>query len=101
MIILVDSAQHASPTCAGPASPVRPNVLSGRHKQHTGHAPRRGCVYALDMRVRHGRARSTKACAIRETENLQPLGVAGLSTQLWLAPPGQKPDKVGDQLAMG
>jgi YVTN family beta-propeller protein len=27
------------------------------------------------------------------TENLQPLGVAGLSTQLWLAPPGQKPDK--------
>src|SRR5262249_17110670 len=23
------------------------------------------------------------------TENLQPLGVAGLSTQLWLAPPGQ------------
>ena len=27
------------------------------------------------------------------TENLQPLGVAGLSTQLWLAPPGQKPDR--------
>jgi hypothetical protein len=27
------------------------------------------------------------------TQNLQPLGVAGLSTQLWLAPPGQKPDK--------
>jgi hypothetical protein len=26
------------------------------------------------------------------TENLQPLGVAGLSTQLWLAPPGQKAD---------
>src|SRR5215468_3512677 len=24
------------------------------------------------------------------TENLQPLGVAGISTQLWLAPPGQK-----------
>src|SRR5215475_6841531 len=24
------------------------------------------------------------------TENLQPLGVAGMSTQLWLAPPGQK-----------
>jgi hypothetical protein len=31
----------------------------------------------------------------RDTENLQPLGVAGLSTQLWLAPPGQnKPDRV-------
>jgi YVTN family beta-propeller protein len=27
------------------------------------------------------------------TENLQPLGVAGKSTQLWLAPPGQKADK--------
>jgi YVTN family beta-propeller protein len=26
-------------------------------------------------------------------ENLQPLGTAGLSTQLWLAPPGQKADK--------
>jgi hypothetical protein len=27
------------------------------------------------------------------TENLQPLGVAGLSTQLWLTPPGQKGDR--------
>ena len=26
-------------------------------------------------------------------ENLQPLGIAGLSTQLWLAPPGQKVEK--------
>src|SRR5215472_15230919 len=28
-----------------------------------------------------------------EAENLQPLGVAAMSTQLWLAPPGQKADK--------
>jgi YVTN family beta-propeller protein len=27
------------------------------------------------------------------TENLKPLGVAGRLTQLWLAPPGQRPDK--------
>ena len=34
------------------------------------------------------------------TENLQPLGVAGLSTQLWLAPPGQKPDKAPTSVSL-
>src|SRR5262249_23593870 len=29
------------------------DVLAGSHKQHARHAPRRGCVDALDMRVRH------------------------------------------------
>jgi YVTN family beta-propeller protein len=34
------------------------------------------------------------------TENLQPLGVAGMSTQLWLAPPGQKPDKAPTSVSL-
>jgi YVTN family beta-propeller protein len=34
------------------------------------------------------------------TENLQPLGVAGLSTQLWLAPTGQKPDKAPTSVSL-
>jgi DNA-binding beta-propeller fold protein YncE len=34
------------------------------------------------------------------TENLQPLGVAGLSTQLWLAPPGPKPDKAPTSVSL-
>jgi hypothetical protein len=37
----------------------------------------------------------------RDTENLQPLGVAGLSTQLWLAPPGQnKPDRAPTNVSL-
>src|ERR1700730_2378660 len=34
------------------------------------------------------------------TENLQPLGVAGLSTQLWLAAPGQKTDKAPTNVSL-
>jgi YVTN family beta-propeller protein len=34
------------------------------------------------------------------TENLQPLGVAGQSTQLWLAPPGQKADKAPTSVSL-
>jgi hypothetical protein len=34
------------------------------------------------------------------TENLQPLGLAGLSTQLWLAPPGQKSDKAPTSVSL-
>jgi YVTN family beta-propeller protein len=34
------------------------------------------------------------------TENLQPLGVAGLSTQLWLAAPGQKADKAPTSVSL-
>ena len=34
------------------------------------------------------------------TENLQPLGVAGQSTQLWLVPPGQKPDKAPTSVSL-
>jgi len=34
------------------------------------------------------------------TENLQPLGVAGISTQLWLAPPGQKAQKAPTSVSL-
>jgi YVTN family beta-propeller protein len=34
------------------------------------------------------------------TENLQPLGVAGISTQLWLVPPGQKLDKAPTSVSL-
>src|SRR5262249_13817603 len=34
------------------------------------------------------------------TENLQTLGVAGASTQLWLAPPGQKSDQAPTSVAL-
>jgi len=34
------------------------------------------------------------------TQNLQPLGVAGLSTQLWLAPPGQKADRAPTNVSL-
>jgi DNA-binding beta-propeller fold protein YncE len=50
---------------------------------------------AIQVVSANGNAAMTTMPAVPEragTENLQPLGVAGLSTQLWLAPPGQKPD---------
>jgi hypothetical protein len=34
------------------------------------------------------------------TENLQPLGIAGLSTQLWLALPGQKAEKAPTSVSL-
>src|SRR5450432_776821 len=48
---------------------------------------------AIPMISDHGNAAMTSMPSAPEragTENLQPLGTAGLSTQLWLAPAGQK-----------
>ena len=63
-----------------------------------GQAPQ-ALVYVPDvgpvMSV-NGNAAMTTMPAVPDragTENLQPLGVAGMSMQLWLAPPGQKADK--------
>ena len=59
-----------------------------------GQAPQ-AVVYvpnAIPVVSDHGNAAMTMMPVAPEragTENLQPLGVAGLSTQLWLAPPGQ------------
>jgi hypothetical protein len=50
--VTIDQRNHAGHV----AETVCPNVLSGSHKQHARHAPRRGCIDALDMSVRHGRA---------------------------------------------
>jgi hypothetical protein len=50
--VTIDQRHHARHV----AETVCPNVLSGSHKKHARHVRRRGCVDALDMRVRHGRA---------------------------------------------
>jgi YVTN family beta-propeller protein len=48
------------------------------------------------MRTHHNTAMTTmpEVLGPAGTDNLQPLGVGGLSTQLWLAPPGLKRDKM-------
>jgi YVTN family beta-propeller protein len=51
---------------------------------------------AIPMVSDHGNAAMTAMPIVPEqagTENLQPLGVAALSTQLWLAPAGRKTEK--------
>src|SRR5262249_47509685 len=50
--VTIDQGHHAGDV----AEPVCPNVFSGSRKKHARHAPSRGCVDALDMRVRYGRA---------------------------------------------
>jgi hypothetical protein len=50
--VTIDQRDHAGHV----TETVCSNVLSGSHKQHARHAPRRGYVDALDMRVRHGGA---------------------------------------------
>ena len=42
----------------------------------------------------------TTMSQVAGTENLQPLGVGGLSTQLWLAPLGQKRDKMPTSVSL-
>jgi len=51
---------------------------------------------AIPIVSENGNAAMTMMPVVPEgvgTQNLQPLGVAGLSTQLWLAPPRQKGEK--------
>ena len=58
---------------------------------------------AIPVMSQNGNAAMTMMPAVPEragTENLQPLGVAGLSTQLWLAPPRQKPDKAPTSVSL-
>jgi YVTN family beta-propeller protein len=58
---------------------------------------------AIPVMSENGNAAMTMMPAVPEragTENLQPLGVAGLSTQLWLAPPGRKPDKAPTSVSL-
>jgi len=58
---------------------------------------------AIPVMSANGNAAMTTMPVVPEqagTENLQPLGVAGLSTQLWLAPPGPKPDKAPTSVSL-
>ena len=58
---------------------------------------------AIPLMSENGNAAMTMMPAPPEhagTQNLQPLGLAGLSTQLWLAPPGRKPDKAPTSVSL-
>lgn len=55
---------------------------------------------AIPVMSENGNAAMSAVPERAGTENLQPLGVAGLSTQLWLAPPGQKPDKAPTSVSL-
>jgi YVTN family beta-propeller protein len=58
---------------------------------------------ALPVMSQNGNSAMTTMPAIAEhagTENLQPLGIAGMSTQLSLAPPGQKADKAPTSVSL-
>jgi YVTN family beta-propeller protein len=54
------------------------------------------------MRTHHNTAMTTmpEVLGPAGTDNLQPLGVGGLSTQLWLAPPGLKRDKMPTSVSL-
>jgi YVTN family beta-propeller protein len=70
-----------------------------------GQAPQ-ALVYvpnAIPMESSHGNAAMTAMPVVSEragTENLTPLGLAGLSTQLWLAPPGRKAEKAPTSVSL-
>jgi hypothetical protein len=58
---------------------------------------------AIPMESSHGNAAMTAMPVVPErtgTENLAPLGIAGLSTQLWLAPPGRKAEKAPSSVSL-
>src|ERR1700676_2586777 len=58
---------------------------------------------AIPMVSEHGNAAMTAMPVVPEqagTENLQPLGVAGLSTQLWLAPPGRTAERAPTSISL-
>jgi YVTN family beta-propeller protein len=70
-----------------------------------GQAPQ-AVVYvpnAIPAAMEHGNSAMTMMPVAPEREgaaNLQPLGIAGLSTQLWLAPPGQKAEKAPTSVSL-
>ena len=58
---------------------------------------------AVPATMEHGNSAMTMMPVVPEragAENLQPLGIAGLSTQLWLAPPGQKAEKAPTSVSL-
>jgi YVTN family beta-propeller protein len=58
---------------------------------------------AIPMVAEHGNAAMTAMPIVPEqagTENLQPLGVAAQSTQLWLAPPGRKAERAPTSVSL-
>jgi YVTN family beta-propeller protein len=67
-----------------------------------GQAPQ-AVVYvpnAIPAAMEHGNSAMTMMPVAPGAENLQPLGIAGMSTQLWLAPPGQKVEKAPTSVSL-
>ena len=70
-----------------------------------GQAPQ-AVVYvpnAVPAAMEHGNSAMTMMPVAPEragAANLQPLGIAGMSTQLWLAPPGQKAEKAPTSVSL-
>ena len=70
-----------------------------------GQAPQ-AIVYvpnAIPVTMEHGNSAMTMMPVVPEQAgagNLQPLGIAGMSTQLWLAPPGQKAEKAPTNVSL-
>ena len=58
---------------------------------------------AVPATMEHGNSAMTMMPVVQEraeAENLQPLGIAGLSTQFWLAPPGLKAEKAPTSVSL-
>src|SRR5262249_28855854 len=82
--VTIDQRNHAGHV----AEAICPNVFSGSHEQHTRHAPRRGCVDALDMRVRHGRAQHETMRHSRKDYVVRVAASPGDKTQIFMTPHG-------------
>src|SRR5262245_13861770 len=70
----------------------------GQAPQAVVHVPN-----AIPAAMEHGNSAMTMMPVAPEQAgagNLQPLGIAGMSTQLWLAPPGQKAEKAPTSVSL-
>ena len=80
--ITIDQRDHAGHV----AETVGPNVLSGSHKEDTGHAPRRGRVDALDPCVRYRRAQHRGMGHPRQDDVVGVETLPGDETQILMTP---------------
>ena len=68
------------------AETVGARVLAGRHEQHAGHAPRRGGVDTLDVRVGHRRAQHERLRRVRQIDVVGVAALPGNETQIFVTP---------------
>ena len=80
--VAIDQRHHAGHVTES----VGPNILAGGHKQYLGHAPRRGRVDALDMRVRHRRTQDEGVGHPRQGDVVGVAAPPGDKTQILMTP---------------